>query len=63
MPVYAGADIPEYWIADLEQETLILHRDPSASGYRVMETRSGKEVVSPVAAPDFSFTTWQAFDW
>ena len=62
LPVYAGAGIQEYWIADLEHETLIIHRDPQPGGYRLVETRSGDDVVSPLAAPDFSFTVRQAFD-
>lgn len=62
MPIYAGAGIPEYWIADLEHETLIIHRDPQLDGYRQIETRSGDVVVSPLAAPDFSFAVRQAFD-
>jgi len=62
MPAYASAGIPEYWIADLEQETLIIHREPQPGGYRLVETRRGDDVVSPLAAPDFSFAVRQAFD-
>jgi Uma2 family endonuclease len=62
MPVYASAGIPEYWIADLEHETLFVHRDPQLGGYRLVETRSGDEVVSPLAASDFSFAVRQAFE-
>lgn len=62
MPIYASAGIPEYWIADLEQETLIIHRGPQPGGYQVVETRSGDDVVSPLAAPDFSFAVRKAFD-
>jgi Uma2 family endonuclease len=62
MPIYATAGIPEYWIADLDHETLIIHRDPQPGDYRQIETRSGDEMVSPLAAPDFSFAVRQAFD-
>jgi Uma2 family endonuclease len=62
MPVYASAGIPEYWIADLEREVLIVHREPQPGGYRLIETHSGDKVVSPLAAPDFSFAVRQAFD-
>ncbi len=62
MPIYASAGIPEYWVADLEHETLIIHRDPEPGGYRIVETRSGDDVVSPLAAPDFSFAVRRAFD-
>jgi len=62
MPIYATAGIPEYWIADLAHETLIIHRDPQPGGYRQIETRSGDEMVSPLAAPEFSFAVRKAFD-
>ncbi len=62
LPVYASALIPEYWIADLERESLIIHRDPQAGGYRQIQTLRGDEIVSPLAAPDFSFAVRQAFD-
>ena len=62
MPVYASAGIPEYWIADLERENLIVHRDPQPGGYRSIEKRSGDDIISPLAAPDFSFVVRQAFE-
>ena len=62
MPIYASAGISEYWIADLEHETLIVHREPQPGGYRQIKTLSGDDVVSPLAAPDFSFAVRQAFN-
>jgi Uma2 family endonuclease len=62
LPVYATAGIPEYWVADLEDEVVIIHRDPQPGGYRLIETRRGDDVISPLAAPDFSFKVRQAFD-
>lgn len=62
LPVYAAAGIPEYWIADLEREELIIHREPAGNGYRVTETRRGDDLVSPSAAPELSFAVRQAFE-
>lgn len=62
MPKYAGAGIPEYWIADLVHEVLLVHRDPQPSGYRQIQTLRGDDMVSPLAAPDFSFAVRQAFE-
>ena len=62
LPVYAAAGIPEYWIADLQRELLIIHREPEAGSYKVTETRQGDDIVSPSAAPDLSFAVRQAFD-
>ena len=59
---YEKGGVPEYWIADLENEQLLIYRDPEGALYRTAEVRQGDEVVSPLAAPEFSFTVRQAFD-
>lgn len=61
LPVYANAGIAEYWIADLDQETLIIHRAPADGRYQTIEIRSGNDVVSPSAAPELSFAVHRAF--
>jgi Uma2 family endonuclease len=62
MPVYGAAGIPEYWIADVERELLIVHRDPQADGYKTVERFQGDDLVSPLAAPELKFAVRQAFD-
>jgi Uma2 family endonuclease len=62
MPIYAAAGIPEYWIADLVHETLIVHRNPQPGGYRDVKCLRGDDVVSPLAAPDFSLAVRKAFE-
>jgi Uma2 family endonuclease len=62
LPVYAGAGIAEYWIADLDRELLLIHREPDDAKYRITETQHGDDIVSPVACPDFSFAVRQLFD-
>ncbi len=62
LPVYAAAGIAEYWIADLAQESIIVHRQPEGDSYRSVETHKGDEMVSPLAAPEFSFAVRQAYD-
>jgi Uma2 family endonuclease len=48
--VYARAGIAEYWIVNLVEAMLEVHRDPGADGYRtILRLRSG-ETVSPLAA-------------
>ena len=39
-----------------------LEGELEAGGYRVMETRRGDDKVSPLAAPELSFSARQAFD-
>jgi Uma2 family endonuclease len=62
LPVYAAAGIPEYWIADLDQEQLLIHRNPEGGAYKTLEIRQGDDLVSPLAAPEFSFAVRRAFD-
>lgn len=62
LPIYAAAGILEYWIADLANEQIIVHRNPEGSAYRDVTTYRGEEVVSPLAAPELSFTISQAFN-
>lgn len=51
--IYAGAGVPEYWIVNLEERCIEVHRDPDPPGarytaaFRVGETES----VAPVALP------------
>ena len=62
LPVYAAAGISEYWIADLDREELIVHREPDGNAYRVVQTFRGEDVVSPLAAPELSFAVQRAFN-
>lgn len=61
LPNYALAEIQEYWIADVNREVLIVHRDPQGGGYKSVAILQGDDIVSPLAAPDLSFTVRQAF--
>jgi len=55
--LYAAAGIPEYWIVDINENRLLVMRDPQVieaggSAYRsVQELRAGQS-ISPLAAPD-----------
>jgi Uma2 family endonuclease len=62
LPVYAAAGIPEYWIVDVERELIVIHRDPVGATYKLVETRQGDDIVSPLGAPEFSFAVRQAFE-
>jgi Uma2 family endonuclease len=49
--LYARVGIPEYWVIDAEGERLVVHREPTESGYaEITEWRAG-EAVSPLASP------------
>lgn len=48
LPVYARAGIPEYWILDVEGETLEVHREPAGDGYGQRQVlRAGDSVSLP----------------
>lgn len=61
MPVYARAGIAEYWIADIENQTLIVHREPTASGYGLIQKFTGETPVSPVAIDGLTVTPASVF--
>jgi Uma2 family endonuclease len=48
--VYAGAGIAEYWIVNIVEGVLEVHRDPGASGYRSASKLRAGETLSPLAA-------------
>lgn len=50
--LYAASGVPEYWIVNLPDGCLEVHREPEAGGYRSVETLSVDDVVAPLARPD-----------
>lgn len=54
---YAAAAVGEYWLVDLANRTLSVHRGPRAEGYEeVAAYVDGDRVQAPVAAPSVSVT-------
>lgn len=51
--LYAQADIAEYWIIDLQQNRLILLREPTADGY-MAETIFTDGIVCSLAFPEIT---------
>ncbi|MBI3979408.1 MAG: Uma2 family endonuclease [Chloroflexi bacterium] len=54
VPHYARSGIPEVWLADLDQQTVTVYRDPSPSGYRTEWVVHRGGVLSPLAFPNVS---------
>ncbi len=48
---YAAAGIPEYWVLDIEQNRIVVHRAPAPAGYQSIAAYSASEALSPLAAP------------
>ena len=55
VPRYAAAGVPEVWIENLPDNTLLVFRDPSGNSYRTCLTLKRKDSVSVQAFPDVIF--------
>lgn len=49
--LYARADFPEYWVADVEARQIWVYRSPSPNGYGVITIYSETEEISPLSRP------------
>jgi Uma2 family endonuclease len=59
--LYARAGIPEYWVFDVNERRLIVHRGPRAGGYSAVTAYVEGERVAPLALPSASFPVAVAF--
>jgi Uma2 family endonuclease len=59
--LYARASIPEYWVFDVADRRLIVHRDPRAGSYSDVKAYAEGEIVNPLAMPEASFPVSAAF--
>jgi len=48
--LYAQCGISEYWVSDVANRRLIVHRDPTPNGYSTVTTLSEMDKVTPLAA-------------
>jgi Uma2 family endonuclease len=53
---YARSGLPEYWIVDLNHETLVVYRNPRGDGYETVLTLQRGESMAPLAFPDVEIT-------
>ncbi len=49
--LYARYGIVEYWIVDVQNNAVILHREPGEDGYLVTREAAREEVLEPVLLP------------
>jgi Uma2 family endonuclease len=59
--LYARAKIAEYWVFDLAERQLIVHRDPRAGHYQSIMAYGEQESVAPLASPDTALRVGDAF--
>ena len=60
-PVYARANIPEYWVLDVQQRQLYVFRQPEADTYQQEIILNQDATISPVAFPDIDVAVNQLF--
>lgn len=54
--LYARYGIPELWVLDLPGDRLVIHREPTATGYASVRELPRGGSISPLAFPDVTFT-------
>ena len=59
--LYAQADIPEYWIIDLNRRVLIVHRQPRDAEYASVQQYEGDARVAPEALTDVELAVGSLF--
>ena len=59
--LYARAGIADYWVFDIAQRRLIVHRAPQNGKYQATEAYAENESVAPLAAPASPFLVSEAF--
>ena len=47
MELYARFGVREYWIVDLNNSRIVVHRRPEQDGYQAVQTVAADEAVSP----------------
>ncbi|MBI3965180.1 MAG: Uma2 family endonuclease [Chloroflexi bacterium] len=52
LALYARSGIPEAWLVDLNQDSILVYRDPSADGYGTVRVARRSEEIAPLAFPD-----------
>lgn len=50
--VYAKANIPEYWIIDVNQRQVLVFREPQGDAYQMEQVLETTDLIVPVAFPE-----------
>ncbi len=59
--LYASAGIREYWIVNLVDHCIEVHREPSSGKYRNVVAYQGEASISPLTFPTISLSVKQIF--
>ena len=58
---YAGAGIVEYWVLDVADKALIVHRDPNATHYGSVTTMRAPATISAALVPELTIAVGDLF--
>lgn len=50
--LYAQAGITDYWVVLVNEEAIVVHREPTAEGYQSVTWLAGTDTIFPLAAPE-----------
>lgn len=53
---YAQAGMTEYWVVLVNEDAIVVHRQPSPEGYESVTRRAGEDALSPLALPEIIWT-------
>ena len=54
--LYAEANIADYWVVLVSENAVVVHRDPTPSGYSTVTRLAGEDTLSPLALPEAVWT-------
>jgi Uma2 family endonuclease len=60
--IYAASSIAEYWVADVDEQLLVVHRAPSSGDYQHFEPSIVGRTIAPLCAPNCELKVGSLFD-
>ncbi len=54
--LYARAGIADYWVVLVNENAIVVHRDPTPNGYSTVTRLAGADTLSPLALPEAVWT-------
>lgn len=60
-PLYARADIPEYWVVDLTAQRVLRHSQPRDGRYTVIEEFAGADQITTLTDPPITIAVAEIF--
>ncbi|MGI2903460.1 Uma2 family endonuclease [Tolypothrix sp. VBCCA 56010] len=60
-PIYARANILEYWILDIENRQVYIYRNPTTSGYKTETILQVNAALAPLAFPEIEIPFSELF--